>query len=176
MDEKNGKKMTMMRRKIMINPVDDNEKNEINMNESIKKEINDEKQYLIPDLWNIVLQYLTSVVNVKVKNIRPKYDNLREWMEDPNNVYIGRHGVVFIDNERFPKQGSIFANPFTVKEYGREQVLEKYKIWLKEQIKKGKITKEQILALKGKSLGCWCHPEPCHGDVLVEFINEYSKQ
>lgn len=31
-----------------------------------------------------------SVVNVKVGNIRPKYSNLREWMEDPTNVYIGR--------------------------------------------------------------------------------------
>jgi hypothetical protein len=24
--------------------------------------------------------------------------------------------------------------------------------------------------LKGKTLGCWCKPEACHGDVLVEFI------
>jgi hypothetical protein len=24
--------------------------------------------------------------------------------------------------------------------------------------------------LKGKVLGCWCHPQECHGDVLVELI------
>jgi Domain of unknown function (DUF4326) len=25
--------------------------------------------------------------------------------------------------------------------------------------------------LRGKVLGCWCKPEACHGDVLVELIN-----
>jgi len=26
--------------------------------------------------------------------------------------------------------------------------------------------------LKGKDLGCWCAPEPCHADVLLEFANK----
>lgn len=43
-----------------------------------------------------------SVVNCKVKHIRPKYNNLEEWIKDENNVYIGRKGVVFIDEKRFP--------------------------------------------------------------------------
>jgi len=48
-----------------------------------------------------------SVENVKVKFIRQKgYDNLEKWMDDPNNEYIGRPGVVFIDNKRFPAPGS----------------------------------------------------------------------
>lgn len=25
--------------------------------------------------------------------------------------------------------------------------------------------------LKGKVLGCWCAPLPCHGDVLVEMVD-----
>jgi len=37
------------------------------------------------------------VVNVRVKSIRPKYNNLKEWIADGSNVYIGRGGVVFID-------------------------------------------------------------------------------
>ena len=41
-----------------------------------------------------------SVCNVKVNNIRPKYNNLKEWMDDPNNIYIGRGKIVFINNER----------------------------------------------------------------------------
>ncbi len=24
--------------------------------------------------------------------------------------------------------------------------------------------------LRGKVLGCWCHPEPCHGDALIELL------
>jgi len=42
-----------------------------------------------------------SVVNCKVKYIRPEYNNLKEWMNNPNNVYIGREGVVFIDKNAF---------------------------------------------------------------------------
>jgi hypothetical protein len=29
--------------------------------------------------------------------------------------------------------------------------------------------------LKGKTLGCWCRPLPCHGDVLVELIEKGEK-
>ena len=29
---------------------------------------------------------------------------------------------------------------------------------------------ESLDELKDKVLGCWCHPELCHGDVLVELI------
>ena len=55
----------------------------------------------------------TNVVNVKVKFIRPLgYDNLQEWCQDLQNVYVGRRGVVFVDRQRFPKQDSPFCNPF----------------------------------------------------------------
>ena len=68
-----------------------------------------------------------SVVNCKVQYIRPKYNNLKEWMNDPNNIYIGR-GVVFIDKKRFPAQASKFANPYKVgKHRTREEVINKYK-------------------------------------------------
>ena len=31
--------------------------------------------------------------------------------------------------------------------------------------------KLRLPELRGKVLGCWCHPEPCHGDVLCEAVN-----
>ena len=27
----------------------------------------------------------------------------------------------------------------------------------------------------GKILGCWCKPQACHGDVLLELLEEYDK-
>ena len=111
-----------------------------------------------------------SVVNCKVKYIRPQYNDLQEWMDDDNNVYIGRAGVVFIDNARFPKQSSIFANPFKMGRDGtRTEVLEKYKVYIHEKIKNPEFA-AQLYALRGKNLGCWCAPDPCHGDVLLELI------
>ena len=111
---------------------------------------------------------MANVVNVKVKYIRPKYDNLRDWTEDPNNVYIGRGKIVFIDGVRYPPKASIWANPF--KKGSREVVCNQYREYLRGQIKNGDITEEDLLSLKGKNLGCWCKPEQCHGDIIVEFL------
>jgi hypothetical protein len=30
----------------------------------------------------------------------------------------------------------------------------------------------QVSELKGKILGCWCKPKPCHGDILVELADK----
>ena len=31
----------------------------------------------------------------------------------------------------------------------------------------------EIPLLVGKTLGCWCKPNPCHGDVLVKLVQEH---
>ncbi|HSA76263.1 MAG TPA: SAM-dependent methyltransferase [Nitrosarchaeum sp.] len=121
----------------------------------------------------------TSVVCVKVDLIRKKgVHDLKEWTKNPNNVYIGRKGVVFVDKERFPKKDSPWANPYKVgAEYTREESIKLYEKYIVNELDKGeKITVKDLLALKGKTLGCWCKPEPCHGDVLVKLIEKYSKE
>ncbi|KAF9147738.1 hypothetical protein BG015_010579 [Linnemannia schmuckeri] len=94
------------------------------------------------------------VVNVKVAYIRPLgYDNLEQWMSDPQNVYIGRGGVVFINKRRYPPQASIWANPFRIGVDGtREQVLDKYREYIQQQLQTGAITSTQLEALRGKRL------------------------
>ena len=115
-----------------------------------------------------------SVVNCKVKFIRPQYNNLKEWMEDDNNVYIGRAGVVFIDNVRFPKNASPFCNTFKVGKDGtREEVILKYKEYIVTKLKNEDSLKDELIKMKGKKLGCWCYPESCHGNILLELINVY---
>jgi hypothetical protein len=114
---------------------------------------------------------MATVVNVKVNCIRPKYANLAEWMVDPNNVYIGRAGIVFINGERFPKTSSIFCNPFKIKPgVTREDVLRDYREYIEKKFTDVNFCNE-LAKLRGKNLGCWCHPEPCHGDILVELLN-----
>jgi len=117
----------------------------------------------------------TTVVNVKVKNIRPQYQNLNDWMADPNNVYIGRAGVVFIDGVRCPNKASIWANPFKIDKDGtREECLTKYRGYMMARLMNEPGLIQKLLALQGHRLGCWCHPEPCHGNVLIDLINMYS--
>jgi hypothetical protein len=116
-----------------------------------------------------------SIVNCKVKNIRPKYNNLKEWMNDKNNVYIARGGVMFIENKRFPSESSVFANPYKIGNDGtREEVIIKYRKYIIKKIEDNEELKNELLELKGKNLGCWCYPEMFHGNVLLELIDIYS--
>lgn len=61
-----------------------------------------------------------------------------------------------------------FGNPFLLGVDGTlEEVIEKYRAWI--------LTQPQLLAqlpmLRGKRLGCFCAPQPCHGDVLKELAD-----
>ncbi len=68
------------------------------------------------------------------------------------DVYIGRP--------------SEWGNPFTIGRDGtRKEVIQKYEQWLKQQPELMK----KIRQLKGKTLGCWCHPKRCHGEILAKY-------
>ena len=124
---------------------------------------------------------MTSVVNVKVAHIRPKYNNLSEWCQDCNNVYIGRKGIVFIEEngkkERFPKIDSLWANPFKVKNDSEEEltnVLNQYYVYIYKKICNENLY-EELEKLRNKNLGCWCKPNRCHGDVLLYLLDITKK-
>ena len=118
-----------------------------------------------------------SIVSCRVKSIRPEYNNLEEWFKNPDNVYIGRHGRIFIGggkpaNRRlFHYQSSIWHNPFSIKDYGLDRCLELYEQYIREKIEVDPETYD-LLSLKGKCLGCWCKPNRCHGDILLSLIDE----
>lgn len=118
----------------------------------------------------------TEVVNVSVKNIRPQYSNLHQWILDKEtNVYIGRARVVFIDGVRYPFEDSIWANPYKITEIqSREQVLKLYREYIEEKLKSNPELVKELIKLEGKKLGCWCKPKCCHGDILVELIAKYK--
>ena len=121
----------------------------------------------------------TKVINVRVANIRPQYNNLKEWMKDVNNVYIGRGCILVIDGIRYPKENSIWANPYKINDstgITRNDVLEKYRTYIIQKIENNYELKQKLLQLKGKILGCWCKPDGCHGDILVELIDKYSSE
>lgn len=116
-----------------------------------------------------------NVVNIRVKYIRPKYKNLKEWCADINNVYIGRKNIVFVDGSRFPKVDSIWANPYKIgKDGDLDTVINKYEEYIESKIKNDGHYLNELMKLKGKNLGCWCKPDRCHGDILIKLINKYE--
>jgi hypothetical protein len=75
---------------------------------------------------------------------------------------------------------SLFGNPYTVREYGRQEAIRLYRRWLWDRIlEQGEVYAElkrlAEMAKQGEvTLICWCAPEPCHGDMVrrsVEWLN-----
>lgn len=135
------------------------------------------------------------VINVKVEHIRPKYQNLKEWIEaDPSkHIYIGRPGVVFVDGVRYPPVThatcKLFQNPFKIdkeKKSSRTHVLAQFRKYALGRLETDESFKDAVKALtaaaakEGASadllLGCWCKPEGCHGDILLELSRELNSR
>ena len=122
---------------------------------------------------------MVEVINVKVANIRPQYNDLEEWMDaKEENIYIGRSGRVFIGagkNRRvFHYPASKWCNPFKVKDHGREDSLLLYEKYIREKIVENPVHFD-LSELAGKRLGCWCSPFACHGDILLQVYAESQK-
>jgi hypothetical protein len=64
---------------------------------------------------------------------------------------------------------SKWGNPFEIgKDGSREEVLQKYKKYI---LKRPELL-EMLPQLKNQTLGCFCKPKPCHGDILIELLEE----
>jgi hypothetical protein len=67
---------------------------------------------------------------------------------------------------------SKWGNPFVMGRDGnRDDVCEKHKAWLWQEIKAVKVSMHELAALKGKKLGCHCAPLRCHGDTLSSAVD-----
>lgn len=114
-------------------------------------------------------------VSVKVDYLRPRYDNLQQWIQQPGHILCTRRGRVFItDNQGkyvFTYPESPWANPYTVKDYGLDQALVLYENYLHQQLTNPQ-TLQQFTELSNvKELGCFCAPhESCHVDVIIKLL------
>lgn len=80
------------------------------------------------------------------------------------DVYVGRPGN---------GQDGYFGNPFKKGKDGtREEVLELYGEYFKIRVAEDTDFKGKVHALRGKRLGCFCSPKPCHADFIVKYLQE----
>lgn len=85
-------------------------------------------------------------------------------LHDDFDVYIGRavpeHGLA----------ASKWGNPFVMADESdaeRERALAAYREWVVTQSD----LMDSLEELRGRRLGCWCAPNRCHGDVLIELLD-----
>lgn len=109
-------------------------------------------------------------VNVTKKVIQLSDTRVVNKYKEPYDVYIGR--------------GSPVGNPFSHKEgtkasykvETREEAVEYFEHYIRKRIEHDIPMREYIMSLKGKTLGCFCKPQACHGDVIVKIIEELSSE
>lgn len=81
-------------------------------------------------------------------------------LKEDYDVYIGR--------------GSPWGNPFSHRTgtkakfvvKNRAEAISKYSEWIQKQPE----LMNSLEELRGKTLGCFCKPKKCHGDILVGLI------
>jgi len=96
------------------------------------------------------------LASMRKENGVPVDGALIEWAESQNlAVRIDRSGD--------------WGNPFEIGADGtREEVIERYR----EYLINNRSLRARIGELKGKVLICWCYPENCHGEILLEALKD----
>ena len=92
-------------------------------------------------------------------------------------------GMVYIGRRCAGLEGSVLGNPFR-RQAGQTpgSTLNDYRAWLRDEWKRGGAVRQELerladLAEQGNLvLGCWCKPDPCHGDVIKEAIEGILRQ
>ena len=95
---------------------------------------------------------------------------LKALLSDPlpgpgaRRVYVGRPSVL----------GNAFA---LGRDGSREQVIARYRVWLWQQLQQADSPQRRALEdlleqarRQPLELLCWCHPLPCHGEVIRKAI------
>ena len=96
--------------------------------------------------------------------------NLRK---EPYDVYIGRPGK---------GQSGYFGNPVLSERpcdvcddiHDRGGTIECFEKWARERIETDPEYRRRVRELAGKTLGCFCKPRRCHGDVLAQMADELA--
>ena len=97
-----------------------------------------------------------------MKPMQQKTPRVVHCKKEEFDVYIGR--------------GSKWGNPYSHREgtlaqfvvSDRAEAIAKYEDYLLSSDDLMKSLNE----LRGKTLGCWCKPKSCHGDILLKYANQ----
>ena len=147
----------------------------------VKKNLKDEQKEPTPEelVTETTSNKPTTTMCVKVDELRKKgYKALDDWMADPNNLYVGRKGRIWITEDKekrmFHYKQSKWANPYKVGkkpgEYPLEESLRLYKQHLTDS---GLV--DDINELDGLVLGCFCIQTDkclCHAQILAKMANK----
>lgn len=101
--------------------------------------------------------------------------------KDKDFVYCGR-GKGILNNPincKFNDYG-VFGNPVAINSkcpvcesvhVNGGSTLPCYEKYLRNRLSTDPDFKDAFFKLKGKKLGCFCKPKPCHTDIMIKFLD-----
>src|ERR1700756_184565 len=105
------------------------------------------------------------IVNVRKTKGRRADEDLIKWAEESGRfVYLGDA----VRHTRY--QRSPWFNPAKGRKTDHNRAVNEYRSY----ISKRPDLLAKLSELRGKVLGCWCYPEACHGNILIELC--YAKK
>lgn len=127
--------------------------------QSLTGELQQLNQLAIPQ--RIINVPITRLINMKRET---QYQNKAD---DDRYQYIGR--------------GSLYGNPYSHLNFNHDEPLERatsiehYAYDFARDLLP-RFNKAEIHHLAGKTLGCFCLPLPCHGEVLMNYLNQLDDE
>lgn len=97
-----------------------------------------------------------------------------------HDVYIGRRRASVrpipdpqpdIDLVKLGQSG-YFCNPFKLNGQPAGSTLQEFKKYFYERLRNDEVFRHQINRLRGKTLGCFCSPDTCHGFIISSYLNK----
>ncbi|MCP3985360.1 MAG: DUF4326 domain-containing protein [bacterium] len=96
------------------------------------------------------------------------------------DVYIGRRSVprahMLSEGLRTGEDGWL-GNPHPIgrcelcaEDHTRDECIEAFRADFHIKLADDAAFRRAVLDLRGKRLGCYCKPKPCHGDVIRDYI------
>lgn len=98
--------------------------------------------------------------------------NIDKWLKQEENLYVGRPcrkvNPKIVNPERV--KNFKWKNPFKIDDYhSQEKVINLFE----EHVLVTRHLAETVGELKGKILGCWCAPSPCHAEILHRLAGNH---
>lgn len=124
--------------------------------ESIAEEIRQQSLFAAwSDEERDLVKLLRGGETIVVTMREDRHANLIKWATDAG-LYerIDRH--------------SDWGNPFVMDEDGDRATV--INLYAENYLPYKRKLQARVHKLRGKALGCWCYPEPCHGDVLKKSV------
>jgi len=89
------------------------------------------------------------------------------FKKDDYNVYIGRLPGGEFNKWAYPKE---LRDTFP-EGTPRQEIIDAYEDYLLSN----KELMQDLHELKYKTLGCWCKPKSCHGDILKKYVDKLER-